>query len=323
VDTSNLKLTIHLTDSDLDDEEKDEAAKNLLFQIEKIDEVEAVDRVFDPNPPEGNKSLGGFLMGVLKAEVKPSQAMPLLGFLSDRARTQPIEVELELEGRKLRVKADNPEELTAALQSLQMFLSPPSRPDTRHSILILTAHPQGNAQGNTQGSGAAELAQEVREIMQGLERSQQRDQFTLEQRWAVRPRDMRRAMLELRPRIVYFSGQGDEQGLIFEDESGKPQLVNSKALAGLFELFADRVECVVLNRCYSEVQARAIAQHIPYVIGMKQAIEHRAAIEFAIGFYDALGAGYGIEFAYQMGRNAMHMAGCLEHLVPELVKQPK
>ncbi len=34
----------------------------------------------------------------------------------------------------------------------------------------------------------------------------------------------------------------------------------------LFELFADKIECVVLNACYSEPQAKAIAQQIDYVI---------------------------------------------------------
>jgi hypothetical protein len=35
----------------------------------------------------------------------------------------------------------------------------------------------------------------------------------------------------------------------------------------------------------SQVQAEAIAQYIPYVIGMNQAIGDKAAIEFAVGFY--------------------------------------
>ncbi len=50
-----------------------------------------------------------------------------------------------------------------------------------------------------------------------------------------------------------------EEGLAFEDETGQVKLVDGSALAGLFELFAQQVECVVLNACYSEVQARAIA----------------------------------------------------------------
>jgi hypothetical protein len=37
------------------------------------------------------------------------------------------------------------------------------------------------------------------------------------------------------------------------------------------------------------------------VIGMNEAIGDSAAREFAVGFYDALGAGKSIEFAYKSG----------------------
>ncbi len=55
----------------------------------------------------------------------------------------------------------------------------------------------------------------------------------------------------------------------------------------------------MLNGCDSEEQAKAIAQDINYIIGMTKAIGDRAAIEFAVGFYDALGVGESIEFAYR------------------------
>lgn len=57
----------------------------------------------------------------------------------------------------------------------------------------------------------------------------------------------------------------------------------------------------VLNACYSEAQAKAIARHIDYVIGMQQAIGDTAAIAFSAGFYQALGDGRNIEEAYKMG----------------------
>jgi AAA-like domain len=50
---------------------------------------------------------------------------------------------------------------------------------------------------------------------------------------------------------------------------------------------------------------------------MNQAIGDRAAIEFAVGFYDALGAGKGVEFAYKLGCNSIIRAGIPQHLIPE------
>ena len=184
------------------------------------------------------------------------------------------------------------------------------------TILILAANPKGTSR--------LRLDEEVREIEAGLQRAQKRDKFILEQKWAVRPRDIQRAMLDINPQIVHFSGHGAwEEGLVFEDEIGRVRLVDGEALAGLFELFAEQVECVVLNGCYSKVQAEVIAQHIPYVIGMSQAIGDRAAIEFAVGFYDALGAGRSVEFAHKLGCSAIRMAGIAENLTPVLIHKPE
>ncbi|QLE58618.1 CHAT domain-containing protein [Nostoc sp. TCL26-01] len=183
------------------------------------------------------------------------------------------------------------------------------------TILILTANPQGTSQ--------LRLDQEVRDIAEGLHRAKNRDQFVVQSMFAVRPRDIQRAMLDINPAIVHFSGHGTgDEGLVFEDETGLPKLVDGEALAGLFALFAEQVECVVLNGCYSEVQADAIAQHINYVIGMKKAIADKAAIEFAVGFYDALGAGRTVEFAHKLGCAAIRLAGVPEQLTPILKKKP-
>jgi CHAT domain len=183
------------------------------------------------------------------------------------------------------------------------------------TILILAANPKGTKQ--------LRLDQEVRDIEEGLERAKKRDQFVVVSKLAVRPRDIQRAMLDINPSIVHFSGHGTEdEGLVFEDETGSSKLVDGEALAGLFELFAEQLDCVILNGCYSEVQAEAIAQHVNYVIGMKKAIGDKAAIEFGVGFYDALGSGKPVEFAYKFGCAAIRLAGIPEQLTPVLKKKP-
>ncbi|MEI2579853.1 pentapeptide repeat-containing protein [Scytonema sp. PRP1] len=182
------------------------------------------------------------------------------------------------------------------------------------TILILAANPKTTS--------SLRLDEEVREIDAGLQRAKKREQFDLKQRWAVRIRDVSQALLDFKPRIVHFSGHGSgDDGLVLEDEMGNVQLVDGEALAELFKLFADHVECVLLNACYSEVQALAIVKYIPYVIGMNWAIGDKASIEFAVGFYSALGAGESIEFAYQFGCSAIRLVGYREHLTPVLKKK--
>ncbi|WGV24180.1 CHAT domain-containing protein [Halotia branconii] len=185
---------------------------------------------------------------------------------------------------------------------------------TMKTILILASSPVDEAR--------LRLDKEVREIDEGLRRAQKRDQFKLEQRWAVQTDDLRRALLDTEPQIVHFCGHGSgSQGLVIEDENGQSKLVSNEALANLFKLCNEHVECVLLNACYSEVQAEAIFQHIDHVIGMNNAVGDTAAIKFAMGFYDALGAGKSIETAYKFGCNAIELENIPEHLTPKLKKK--
>lgn len=86
----------------------------------------------------------------------------------------------------------------------------------------------------------------------------------------------------------------------------------------LLKWWRTAVKRVVLNACYSVFQADALSQHVDYVIGMDQPLSDRAAIEFTIGFYDALFAGHSYKDAYNFGRNAIHLIGIPEHLTPVL-----
>ncbi|MDJ0707878.1 MAG: CHAT domain-containing protein [Leptolyngbyaceae cyanobacterium MO_188.B28] len=181
------------------------------------------------------------------------------------------------------------------------------------SILLLAANPKG-----TKG---LRLQEEERDIKERL-RLAGYGRTPINSTGATRARDIQQAMLDFKPQIVHFSGHGAGQdGLVFEDAAGQEKLVSSDALADLFRLFSNRVECVVLNACYTKPQAEAIARHVDYVIGMSQEIGDRAAIEFAVGFYAALGAGETIEFAYELGCNAIRLEGISEYLTPVIYKK--
>ncbi|MGB3760293.1 MAG: CHAT domain-containing protein, partial [Rivularia sp. (in: cyanobacteria)] len=185
---------------------------------------------------------------------------------------------------------------------------------TVKTILILASNPKNTSQ--------LRLDEEVREIDAGLQRAKKRELFDLKQRWAVRYQEVYQSLLDFKPQIVHFSGHGSgNDGLFLEDEDGNLKLVDTEAIANLFDLFSDTIECVVLNACYSEIQASAIAKYIPYVIGMNQAIGDKAAIKFATGFYNALGAGESVEFAYKLGCNVIQLDGIAEHLTPVLKKR--
>ena len=183
-------------------------------------------------------------------------------------------------------------------------------------ILFLSANPKN--------SSPLRLDEEIREIRIGIERSKNRDLFSINQCLAVRAKDVRRALLDIEPSIVHFSGHGSGvDGLVMEDELGNSKMISSEALKGLFELFEEDISCVILNACFSEIQAQIIVQHIPYVIGMSKEIGDKSAIEFSIGFYDALSAGKSIKTAYKFGCNAIQLSNTNEHLTPILLERTK
>jgi hypothetical protein len=181
-------------------------------------------------------------------------------------------------------------------------------------ILVLSSNPTNTSR--------LQLDKEIREIDESLRRANKRSEFKIDQRQAVRAEDLRRALLDVEPNIVHFSGHGTEiAGIVLEDEHGYARLVSIEALASLFKLCATHVECVFLNACYSATQADAIAEHIDYVIGMNQAIGDAAAIKFSMGFYDALGAGKSIETAFEFGCNAIQLEGIPEYLTPKIQRR--
>lgn len=181
-------------------------------------------------------------------------------------------------------------------------------------ILFLTAEPTDSAR--------LRLGQELRDIREKLQLSRQRENFLLESRESVRPGDITQAIFDVKPHIVHFSGHGTNTGdICLENVSGTVQTVSPNALAELFSLVADQVNCVVLNACYSDAQAKAIAEHIRFVVGMNQAIGDIAAIAFAVGFYKALGANLSIEDAYKFGCVEILLQGIPEESTPVLRKK--
>jgi len=198
-------------------------------------------------------------------------------------------------------------------QGYQQTQSPLTKSSNKLSILFLAADPTD--------ASRLRLGEELREIQEKLKLSKFRENFQLHQRMSVRSSDISQALLDVQPQIVHFSGHGTKYGeLCFENQIGEVHSIQPPALAALFEQFSDQVLCVVLNACYSDIQAQAIAIHINYVIGMKQAIGDRAAIAFTIGFYQALGASRTIEEAYKLGCVQIGLQGIPEDLTPILFK---
>ncbi len=179
-------------------------------------------------------------------------------------------------------------------------------------ILFLAANPANSTQ--------LQLDEEIRAIDQSLRMASFRASFELYSHWAVRYGDMAELLLRYAPQLVHFSGHGNPSGeIVLASPGGDGHAVSATALGHLFENFKSDVRCVVLNACYSQPQAEAIAEHIECVMGMTAAISDVAAAEFSAAFYVALGYGRSVQSAFNLACNRIDLAGLGEQDTPKLL----
>lgn len=179
-------------------------------------------------------------------------------------------------------------------------------------ILYLAANPKD--------TNRLRLDEEMRGIDHALRQAEFRDRFEIKQHWAVRIVDLQGYLLRHKPDIVHFSGHGSASSeIILEDSYGNNQAVSNQALGQLFAVLKDNIRCVVLNACYSELQAQSIAKYIDCVIGMSKTIGDAAAISFAISFYQALGYGRDIKTAFDLGCTQINLESLNQADTPKMI----
>jgi RNA polymerase sigma factor (sigma-70 family) len=153
---------------------------------------------------------------------------------------------------------------------------------------------------------ALQLGEECRAIEDKIRAARFRDQIRFRSRWAARPDDLLQALNEDTPSVLHFSGHGaGAQGLCFQSDDGSARMVSAGGLAQVMQAAGASVTVVVLNACYSEVQAQALVAHVPCVIGMSEMIGDEAAIIYAASFYRALAFRRSVANAHQQGLAAL------------------
>jgi hypothetical protein len=167
------------------------------------------------------------------------------------------------------------------------------------NILLVCANPRG--------SDPLRTAEEDRTLRESLRLSPNRDAFQVETLNAATIDDLRRALLRKPFHVVHFSGHGTQGGLVFEDAQGNLMVPQSAALADLLQRRG--VKVALLNACYSLSVGTITALGLDYTVASTGPISDPGAIEFARGFYDAIGAGTDVPDAYAEGLSAARLKG--------------
>lgn len=166
-------------------------------------------------------------------------------------------------------------------------------------ILFVSANPQLK--------DPLELEKEKSKINSIIKKHRKKKNIILKSKMSATMSDLMKMIIEETPDILQFSGHGDKLGICLEDENKQIKLISGIALKKLFQTLKERheIKCVFLNSCYSEVQARAIKEVVPIVIGSSREVSDPVAIAFSVGFYQAIGLGRSITEAFEIGLSAM------------------
>lgn len=161
-----------------------------------------------------------------------------------------------------------------------------------------------------------DIGGEMRAIRDEIERSGSRRAFEFRECHNARIDDIRRAMLEMRPHILHFSGHSRTDGVAFMHDRGTSHLVPTQAFIDLLEATNDSfLTLVILNSCESSEQAKALTRFVDCAIGMSMEIGDTVAREFAKSFYGGLARGRTVKNAFLQAKALLDAHGVPEGLV--------
>jgi hypothetical protein len=103
--TDTIKLTIDWreADSEMPEARQEAFTQRLLQELRTSGAVERVDRVADPDVPQGGMG-AQWLWSILTAEIPGSALKLALQEVFDRLPGKPLDVAIEIDGRKMEVK---------------------------------------------------------------------------------------------------------------------------------------------------------------------------------------------------------------------------
>lgn len=153
------------------------------------------------------------------------------------------------------------------------------------------------------------LGKEFSAITHAVRQGRCRDRLDIRPCLAATAKDISRELVNQQPQVVHFAGHGGgcSESFAAEYEDGSAHLMSPEELAGLFKESGESVECVVFNACSTLGVARAMAEHVDYVIASPRPIFDQHAITFSEGFYEGLAAGRSILQAFGHGRSRLRL----------------
>lgn len=173
--------------------------------------------------------------------------------------------------------------------------------DLKVKVLILAAVPRDEAY--------LEVQDEYDEIKQAVRIGPQGDLMEIIYKGDVKRNKLDDLLDEHNPHIVHFSGHGKDKEIYFVDKQGNAAPVEIETMEALLRGYKQNIQVVILNACYTDAQAEAIAQIVGCAIGIDRVITDSTAKMFATSFYKKIAAGYSVQKAFDLSLLHLELVG--------------
>lgn len=185
----------------------------------------------------------------------------------------------------------------------------------KKTVLFLSAQPEGTE--------PLRLQKEFGAINTEWQKATNKVRFDLRQLGQVESGDFDQQVHQHKPFVVHFAGHGDEYGVVISDPRNRTNHLTGEQLGPFFKNYGSQVECVVLNACFSTKTASAIAQYIPFVVGISDKILDSDALHFSEVFYRHLFEGKDIGIAFEKAKGSLNMKALGKEQLLVLYTKPK
>lgn len=120
---TSVQVKITLSDPDLKDEELQDAVQNLQWELQEVQGITDAEFIPVEQAPPNSKGIGGFLLGGLKALVKLKHLKTLINFLGQNLFGKTVKIEVEGNGKKLKLELNRPEDIDKVMPQLENFIN--------------------------------------------------------------------------------------------------------------------------------------------------------------------------------------------------------
>ncbi len=117
----SLWLTVDINNAypDLSSAQIDKLTADLAREMRSLDEIDRVQRVPDPNPPEGEMSGGGNLIGVVASQLSLSNVRSVGSYLVKKFANKPIDMKVKVNDKEFDFKGVRPEDLNKVVEAAE------------------------------------------------------------------------------------------------------------------------------------------------------------------------------------------------------------